>query len=525
MTKKSILFIVEKNVISGRSDFGSSNDLLLIYQALCLGFDVFLATPSQLHLNSSKINDFPALKILHLNQAEMTRKIIRSFKKQVVNCFLAINDLSAKEDSKIMLEGAKLEKINLEEMPIFNRAEPVSLSSEFYETLIKWQKFGLNILPDPFLNKIFGDKLAIHLIHQNEAFAGIDLLKNVKFGKGENEISLKTKIVKISNENLSAAQIFQFHNLLKIGDLKQAEKLFADEFNIFQKGVSEYLDFHQYLDNDSIIKPLNYFGGTGIVVAKNQVLDFNSAVQNVVKSFLALREDCQKSGNENLAFLPEIIIQERATRADEGDLRILFCAGELQDIFVRVNPDFAKFGANNFHHGGHAESLFKHYNLSKKGIDEMAKDGADADKTQALYGLLKTLNFLKRIEIFKKYPIIGADALLTKGIDGALRYAINEINLTSPMGQVQSLQLNIAVKLSDFAVQTLNENGFKISLEKWQIVADYFTNSDLEEIKKAQEILFKNQSLESSVEEEIEKSLLDDFSAETINQLANYFKE
>ncbi|MFT7086924.1 MAG: hypothetical protein ACJAZX_000347 [Rickettsiales bacterium] len=517
---KSVLFIVEKNILDGKSYFGASNDLLLISSAIKMGFEVYVSTPADVILNCHKNTNFPVLR-LKRNIDAIDKEIKRSWAKEVVNCFLAISSnpiLSEKERSKILFLGAKKIEINLNGILIFNRAEPISLNNKFYDLLISWQNIGLKIAPNPYLNKILGDKLAINAIHENFLIAGIDLLEGVNLEKGQNEISFKTKIIPISRNNLSGAEIVQFYDLIIADNFSKAQGKFAAEYQIFINGAEQYLEFHQKLGNDSILKPADYFGGTGIVVAQNQILNLNAAIANISKSFLAIKQD---SGNQNIAFLPAIIAQERASKADLGDLRIVLCGGELQGIFVRVNPDFEKSKVGNLHCGGHAESLFKHYEISKAGIDLMIADAPnEAKKIKALYGLLEIIDFLKQIKIFQEYAIIGADALLTCEKNGDYKYAINEVNLTSPMGQVQLLLLQIAVKFSKNAANILNQNDFDINLEKHQILADYFNNQSADLILKAQEVLLQDEYFQGLISTEIEKLLINNFAHQTLLNLA-----
>ena len=482
MIGSKILFIIEENVLQGQAEFGYSNDALFIWQALNLGLEVFLTTPEQILKSANDSQNFPAFKLENLNPDATFSQIIQSFSKEIINAVLAIKDLSQKKGSKILFENLTPQKINLKEVKIFNRAEPISLSDEFYQVLINWQQAGIKILPNPFFNHILGDKLAIYGINHNLPIDGIDLLEKVDFKKGENAISFKTKIIKVQRGE-------------------------------FLKAAKEYLDFHQELGNDSIIKPLNYFGGTGVVVAKNQQLNLKSAAKNIAKSFMAIRKDCQKHGVKFLSKFREIIVQERAHFANAGDLRIIFSFGKLQDIFVRINPQFEKVGVNSLRLGGHIESLFKHYEMSKEGADAMIKDGGDGE---VLKQLLEVINFLSKIPLLKNYPIIGADALLTQDENGALKYAINEINVTSPMGQNQSLVLKIVVKLSLKIVEILNDNDFEITLKKYQLVSDYFKKAGEEETRQAKEILLQNEQLQELIADEIEELLKDELAKQTI---------
>lgn len=529
--QKPILFIVEQAIIDGKAYFGSSNDLLLIVQTLKIalenGLEIYLTTPKNiLEQNSSK--QFSALKLSeNLDQKEIDNQIKTAWHKQVINCLLALPTNASNDEksrSKILFLDAKTKIINLDEVQIFNRAEPISLTDQFYDILISWQNNGVKILPNPYLNKILGDKLAVDAIHNNRSIAGINLLAGVNFKDGENKISFESQVISLSKNNLSAVEISQFYDLLIAENFQKAEAIFKDEYEIFMQGVAQYLTFHRQLENDSIIKPASYFGGTGVVVHQNQTLNFNQAIQNIVQSFLAIKQDCQNSNHPDLAFLPAIIVQERATEAHLGDLRIVFCGNNLQGIFVRVNRNFEKSKANNLHFGGHVESLFKHYSANIDGVKSMIDDmksssNEEIRKPQALYGLLKILDFLKQIPILKSYPIIGIDALLTLDQDRNYKYGINEINLTSPMGQTQLLLLQMAIKFNHLALEILQKNGLEINLEKYQILADYFKEQEQSIVLDAKEILLQDQHLQGLIAQETEKLLANNLARETLEKI------
>lgn len=507
-----ILFIVEKNLINGESYFGSSNDLLLIFEAIKSGLQVYLTTPHDIALNRQNFSSYPALKLSNLNQKKIAQEIKIAWKKQVVNAILALRfEASAeeKQKSKILFENAKIENINLYQINIFNRAEPISLTDEFYKILISIQKDGAKILPDPSLNCVLGDKLLVHAIHENLQIEGVKILDENLAKNNAHKISFESKFIKISNNDLSAINTRKFYDLLISKNFKKAEENFPQEYKIFQEGVLEYLKFHQKLANDSVIKPARYFGGVGVVVAPNEILDFEKAVQNICKSYLAILDDCIKSDHAELAFLPEIIVQERAQMAYLGDLRIVLSYGDLQGIFIRVNPDFEKSKANNLHFGGHPESLFKSYAISPQGIDLMMKELTSEEelRAKALYGLIEKIQLLQNIKLLKSYPIIGVDALLSIDKNGNYFYGINEINLTSPMGQVQLIILQIAVELNDAALDILKDKGVLIKLEKHQIIADFFKNADEKIINTAKEILLENKQLQSLIEGKIDNQL------------------
>jgi hypothetical protein len=524
---KSILFIVEKGIIEGKYYFGSSGDLFFIAQALRSGFIVYLTTPKQI-IEQGKVSDFLAIKLsTNLNQNQIDEQIKSAWHNQVINAFVAL-EMNANDNeeakSKILFNDTKIEKINVCQISIFNRAEPTSLSNKFYDILINWQKNGAKILPNPYLNKTLGDKLAIDAIHYNKSIAGIDLLANIDLKNQKHQISFESKIINISCNVLTNEEIIKFYNLLATKDLAKAKKLFEEEYNIFMRGVKEYIEFHKELDSSSVIKPLNYFSGIGIVTIKNKKLNLELAIQNVVNSFSAIKQDCQKK--KDLAFLPTIIVQKIATEAHLGDLRIVFCGDNLQGIFVRVNRNFVLSSINNLCFGGHPQSLFKHYSINKSGIDKMIIDMRDGgsdikniNKVQALYGLIDSINLLKKIKIFKQYPIIGVDALLTKDGDSNYRYGINEINLTSPMGQVQLIILEIATKLSNLALQTLSKNNFyyQINLAKYQVLADYFIDQKIETALLAKKILLQDEQLNNLIVTKIDQFLRgDNFANQTI---------
>ncbi|MCE3255842.1 MAG: hypothetical protein K0R25_1336 [Rickettsiaceae bacterium] len=519
-----ILFITEKNVIDGKAHFGSSNDLLLIYCALKQGFEIYLTTPK----NIETCQDFSRLQVLKLPKNPdlklVEEQIKKAFHRQVINCLLTL-PFEANQDetnSKILFSGTEISEIDIKKIPIFNRAEPVSLTDFFYDILISLQKNGAKILPNPSLNKILGDKLAIYAIHYNKKIDEIDLLEGIDFSGNKNQISFESRIIKVSSNKLSAKETEKFYDLILKKDFSAAQKLFADEYEIFMQGAKEYVEFHRKLNDDSIIKPANYFGGAGVVVAQNQQLDLEQAIKNITQSFLSITQDSQKNHAENSPTLSEIIVQERATEAHLGDLRIVMSGKNLQGIFIRVNRNFENSKANNLHFGGHPESLFKHYSIDEKGINQMIEDmkneGCDYEseevkKAEVLHALLSTINFLRQIKIFDQYPIIGIDALLTKDKNNTYRYGINEINLTSPMGQTQLLVLQMAVQFSNLATEILQENDFEIKLKKYQILPDYFKDKNFE----AREILLQSKNLQSLIDDETEILLANNIAHQTIS--------
>ncbi|MFT6259258.1 MAG: hypothetical protein ACJA0S_001246 [Rickettsiales bacterium] len=522
MKNKPILFIVEKTIIDGKSYFGSSNDLLLISSALKMGFEVYVATPTDVVLNHNKTTNFLVLK-LSKNIDAVDEELTKFFAKEVINCLLALPPKptqSEKEQSGILFLRSKKTEIDLNKVLIFNRAEPISLNDKFYDLLILWQNLGIKISPNPYLNKILGDKLAINAIHENFPIAGINLLEGVDFAKGENEISFKTKIIPISKNDLSGDKISEFYDLLIDKNFSKANEEFGAEYRVFIQGAEGYLEFHKELENDSILKPADYFGGVGIVVVKNQTLDLGQAISNIAQSFLAIKKDSNGNGK---AFLPSIIIQKRASEAHLGDLRIVFCGGNLQGVFIRINPDFEKSKANNIRFGGHPESLFKHYEISKEGVDLMVADISDEveiRKSQALYGILEIIAFLKQIKVFSQYAIIGADALLSCDKYGNYKYKINEVNITSPMGQVQLLLLQIAIKFSDESLKILNQKGVEIELKKHQILADFFKEQNADLTLKAKDILLSDQNFQEIIGREIRKILKNNIAFETLEFFA-----
>ncbi|MES2677154.1 MAG: hypothetical protein V4612_02410 [Pseudomonadota bacterium] len=451
MRNQKILFIVEENVLNGRSYFGASNDLLLIHSALKSGAEIYLTTPQKL-IESSSL----ALKLCQPDWRKLNLAIKLSWKKEVLNSIAKMPANPDNSASKILFENSQWQNIDWSELTVFNRSEPISLTDNFYKTLISLKNNGAKILPDPHLNQILGDKLAVYALHYQQKIANLDLLESVDFKGLENQISFESQIITLSQNTLNGQQIEQFYQLLEQQNLELVENLFADEYKIFKQGVSEYLQFHLALKNDSIIKPVSYFGGVGVVVTKNQPLNFDQAIENIVQSFLAIKKDATQNGAPQLAFLPAIIAQERATHANLGDLRIVICGSDLQGIFVRFNPHFEKFKVGNLHFGGYAKTLFGNYPINKNGVElliaDLQKQGFDSASDQikqanALFDLLDKLHFLAKIKIFHNYPIIGVDALLTQNKNGDYRYGINEINLTSPMGQVQLIILAIAAKV------------------------------------------------------------------------------
>lgn len=524
-----ILFIVEKNIVQGNGYFGSSNDLLLIFEGLKQGKEVYVITPEEFfQTQKNKINlEISAFKLEKIDLLKVKKLYEESLYIEAINSLCALPaspDLKLKKSSKILFSNAKNVKINLKEVLVFNRTEPVSLNDRFYDCLIKLKNSGVFITPNPELTKILGDKKSVYGVHHNKSISGINLaseLSKEEINQGKNKISFDSLIIKISTERLSTKEIIEFYKSLKKSHSKDIfkDKKFINEFEIFYEGAKEYVKFHEKLNRDSVVKPASYFGGTGVVVAKEIKLDISKAIENICKMFEAIRKDCQKGGYENQAFLPEIIIQKRATEAHLGDLRIMICAGKLQGIIVRVNPSFKKTGASNMHHGGHPETLFGKYSVSKNGIDKMILDmkksgladqSLEIKKAKALYGLLESIEVIKKIKSFKQYAIIGADALLTKTKDGSYRYGINEINLTSPMGQTQLMAIKVGVKNSNFAEKILIEKGILKAnqIKKYQVLSDHCKNFDDKKAKKLRSLLLQNQELAAKMKQDAVKMLM-----------------
>ena len=256
LMQKSILFIIEENVFKGEACFDNSNDVFLISQALFLGFRVYLTTPQAMLKQAlgKELKEFENFTVLQLSSQFDRQKIIQqiqtSFYYQVLNCLVAMPpkpDSSNDTQSKVLLFGAKTSQINLLQLPIFNRAEPISLSNQFYDLLIALKGKQAKILPDPQLNKILGDKLAIYAIHNNQKIANINLLEGVNLKGGNNKISFKTKFIAVGDDNFSSKKAEQFYQLLIADNFVQAKLDFALEYKSFTKAAKEYLKFHQQL--------------------------------------------------------------------------------------------------------------------------------------------------------------------------------------------------------------------------------------------------------------------------------------
>ncbi len=528
-----ILFIIEKEVISGNAYFGSSNDLLLIVEALKKGIEVYVITPEEFFISqNNKINfEISAYKLEEIDLKKVEKLYEECLYREVINALTALPaspDLELKKSSKILFSNSKNIKINLKEVAIFNRTEPVSLDDRFYDCLINLKNSGVFITPNPELTKILGDKKSVYSIHHNAEVEGINLARDLAkedIAQGKNKISFDSLVIKISNEKLTAPEVLEFYRKIEaslekgVTEVIFSTQKFQEEFKIFSDGAKKYVKFHEELNKDSVAKPASYFGGCGVVPAKEIEVDILKAMKNICKVFEGIREDCEKGGYENRAVLPSIIIQKRATHAHLGDLRIVICAGELQGIIVRVNPSFEKSAANNMHHGGHPETLFGKYSIDKKGAHEMifdmkksglSEESEEIKKVGALYGLLETIEIIKKIEPLKRYAIIGADALLTKQIDGSYRYGINELNLTSPMGQTQILAIKIGVKNSDFAMNILIEKNYlKVGqIKEYQVLSDYCKTLSDDKAKELRNILLENQELEVRIKKDIAEMII-----------------
>ncbi len=469
--------------------------------------------------------------------------------------------------SSIFLKNATEQKIDISKIPIFNRSEPTSLNDNFYEILINLKKNNVFINPDPEINKIAGDKTLIYSIHHNKKIFGINFAKNLSaedLKKGKNKISFDSKFIKIGTDKLSFFEILEFYKKLD----KNCNKKFADLFektdleNIvkilypkitkknnkyqkiiaeltqFRKGIFQYIKFHNVnLNKDSVLKPAFYFGGTGIIIVKNTKINFFTALQNIKKTFFAIKNDCEKQYLKNVK-LNYIIIQRRANRADLGDLRILLSGGNLQGIFARVNSNYINCSVNNIHHGGHIESLFRKYPITHHGTKKLTidckKEGLkiiddEYKKIQALDNLLHKISILKKIEPLKTYAIIGVDALLTQISDNnkvKYEYFFNEINLTSPMGQNQLLILDFLTQNNSLIIELMLKLSIikRQNITKYQLVNEYFKKNSLSEILIFKKKLLQNTELKKSIIKSIQEKLKNNYANQTLEFLFNQFK-
>ncbi len=538
--EKPILFIVEPTVLNGTDQFGTSNDLMLISQALRDGYEVYVITPEQLAMqNSTKIE---TLKLAPIDSTKIDLATGLILHQQAINYCLArpvILPEEYRQQGRIFFEGALPATIDTTTMPIFNRSEPISLDEGFYEILMRMKAAGGYIEPDPELTQKFGDKLAVKAIHYDEKIDDLDLLKKADIQNGQNQISFETGIEDISANKLGSRAISNFYHKLQnnlgqgLIDLLAAEKydqvineiyegkftsaetkseLIVELQSLYQ-GAQKCLEHHDKFGQDTILKPASYFGGCGVKRMKGEI-SVLQIMENFCQIFADIKADCVKrqGENTNLAALPAVIVQKRATEASLGDLRIVIGYGKLQGIFVRVNPKFSQTGAGNISQGGHPESLFKKYSLDKSGVDQMILDmkksnldekSEERKKAAALYGLLEKIDFIKKLEAFKDYPIIGVDALLTQNSNGSYSYGVNEINLTSPAGQTAIMIFEIIYKIDDLAKDILLQAGIikADDIKTYQILADIFaSNNDNDPIiAEARQALGNNQEFQNQV--------------------------
>ncbi len=85
--QKSILFVVEQTVINGKDQFGNSNDLFFISQALRDGYEVYVISPEELAgQNSTKIK---ALKLGAIDSGRIDLLTQEVLHQQSLNYFLA----------------------------------------------------------------------------------------------------------------------------------------------------------------------------------------------------------------------------------------------------------------------------------------------------------------------------------------------------------------------------------------------------------------------------------------------------
>ena len=84
---KQILFVVEQTVLNGKDQFGNSNDLMLISQALRDGYKVYVITPEQLAAQNSIY--VGALKLAPISPAQIDSATELVFHQQAINYCLA----------------------------------------------------------------------------------------------------------------------------------------------------------------------------------------------------------------------------------------------------------------------------------------------------------------------------------------------------------------------------------------------------------------------------------------------------
>jgi len=204
---------------------------------------------------------------------------------------------------------------------------------------------------------------------------------------------------------------------LRIANNKLYTSSFNDPDNKFipKTYVSKMPNYLESVLKDSstdkmILKPLDGFGGSGVIVVEKQAIDsFRSLVEFYINS--------SDRGNY-------VILQEYVEGADQGDVRILILNGEVIGAMKRV-PASGEV-RSNIHAGG---SVVKH-SLSKT--------------EKALCKLIG--------------PKLVRDGLYFVGID-VINGKLIEVNVLSPGGIMRINKLNrtkLQVKVIDFIENVLN---------------------------------------------------------------------
>jgi hypothetical protein len=438
---KNILFIIEKNIIEDgvKSTNNNGGDTSLIFaaiQKISPDLRIFL-TNSDLIINQN--GALLVREISSSNLEELTMEKAKGYLSAALDYI--VEKPTLKHFSTIILKE-KIWMMPSEFAQIHNRAEPISLTEEYYKKL----------------EHIFGKQIEENQIYNDPKIC--------------NKISDKQSIYELDQE-LPAEQKLGFATM--IIDLNNFDK-------ITDKKLAEFQN-----NRPLCIKPYNWFGGIGIILHSG-VLTVWKLSEYLKQIQQEIFEDAKTivNGNEEeakkLAILPKIIIQEQALYPHFGDLRILVAKGKVIGGFLRVPKRGDNVG--NLHFGGHPEAI-PSIAIYKNDLAEIIRQLKDnnikftlpnldvidaASFVQCLHNLENSIeNVLdKKGEISKKLSslfYIGVDGLLHQR-ENQLQFCINEMNVTCPMGQAQ-------FDMAKLALQMLENNDFGVAI--YNILKPYFS--------------------------------------------------
>ncbi len=464
--KKEIIFIVEENVIEGKAKLASSGDLSLIFAALKQGLITYLISADQLFKQVTEQKHCKTLELFKLDQPQAKFwQLIQQVKyhETIAATFARNYAYSKKQITEFaQLFNALQQPVSLtyKNILMWNRAEPQSLTKEFYQALATIKQQGAKLLSDPLEIYNLGDKKLIHALqHDDGVFAGQDYLGPLKSANLHQDLGFASKILPLFPETYNALATKEFFQALK-QVLAQAEMVDKTQLSAslisylgqsqaefianFADSVEQAFNFHnKQLQGVSCFKPSDFYGGTGIKII-NEKLTFAETCQLCSDIYAEIAAECAKEGYPDKALLYSIIVQAKATNAKLGDFRIVASYGELLGIYLRVNHD-ENAVVGNIHHGGHVEYFAvssTDLKLARAQISTFLENNTKMEplfqeKLAALPKLFTRLEFLLQVPFLKAQPLIGIDALYHR-VSGNLDIKFNEINITCPMGTAQN---------------------------------------------------------------------------------------